>query len=346
MWLMEGQDRITNIFYFFKLTDQCFGSKQNDMEFAVREGNTKFSESIWNKQLSKEDVMRIARKVQPETSPPLSIFALLWCSSKLPTKVLAKFRDLNAVGFCGIQRLMGQNKGVNGLLNEASSLYKAYPDSSHLHRGFAATARDCFSVHLPAGGPLLDDSRTAASIWNEAIRTRLLDSEEAGFMFVLSEVLIEFGSIAFQQGIYTNTVRDPAEALHKALRHDYKVREEGKINLTRCKRGLGYLPVHPQAPNPRKPEDIVQQPLREWLQDLATKLGLSTAEMSSMADDAKQRHPEFGTWSLVTWDVPRNNFIWANPTISSELLDKSEWHYLSSRTSYMDIFASAANGLA
>ncbi|RYP93782.1 hypothetical protein DL770_000154 [Monosporascus sp. CRB-9-2] len=66
MWLIEGQDRITEIFYFFEFTAKCFGSKHNDMEFALGEGAARVSESIWNKQLSKEDVMRIARKVQPE----------------------------------------------------------------------------------------------------------------------------------------------------------------------------------------------------------------------------------------------------------------------------------------
>ncbi|RYP54102.1 hypothetical protein DL768_001104 [Monosporascus sp. mg162] len=109
------------------------------------------------------------------------------------------------------------------------------------------------------------------------------------------------------------------------VREHYKMREEGKLNLARCKRSHEYLAVYSQAPHPRKLEDIVQQPLREWLRDLAMKLGLSGAETNSMVDDPKLRHPESGTGSPRHMEILRNNFIWTNPITSFELVDESEW---------------------
>ncbi|RYP02827.1 hypothetical protein DL764_005590 [Monosporascus ibericus] len=393
MWLIEGEDRISAIIYFFEFTAQCFGSKHNDIEFILGEGGTRFSESIWNKQLSKEDVMSIARKVQPEIQShtqhlrtALVLFkAALFADGisefyeailsvpigeyEKAVETLKRAMDIADEGLrqdsvistlldsAEIRRLTGQNKesaaySVNGLFNEALSLHEnadtekgrneecfglaqmtqasgnyeqakvlykknlsAYPDSSHWHRGFAATA--CKARKL------------------QDLYQFYQGSEEARLRLALSGVLVEFGQyeeaksilekgwkgllfmsldhdarIAFQQRIYTSTIRDPAGALHRA-------------SCDVCYDSTG-IRVYPQAPHLRKLKDIMQQPLREWLRDLTTKLDLSTTEMNSRVDDAKQQHPEFGTGSLITW---------------------TEWHYLSSRP-YMNIFASGAKSLA
>ncbi|RYP62583.1 hypothetical protein DL769_007253 [Monosporascus sp. CRB-8-3] len=120
---------------------------------------------------------------------------------------------------------LAQTMQVSGSYEQAKALYEknlsAYPNSSHWHRVFAATARKAgklsdlyqfyqghISKHLRTNQEIasqftywlgdlfcfeLDNPGTAANVWNEATSTCLLGSEEARLRFALSEVLIEFG---------------------------------------------------------------------------------------------------------------------------------------------------------